>query len=401
VIALYPTLMTVSRTLVIALTLAAAPDSAPLAAQTPQRPSSRQAPARRAGSVSVEDATELTNGWAQLAEGRPVQALIRAQRVLGKEPRSIAGLVLAIEADIANHGAAAGLAQYEHWLGARTLEEPGALRRIARAVLVEGATQKGDQGARIEALRGLAADGDAQAAREVTDLIAHGAIPTRSRAALGDERAVGALIAQLNQGGPGQVQTIDALGQSGNALAIPSLVARLRDPRQEIRAAALDALGRLGDTDIVPQLTPLLSDSNLRVRVSAAGALLQLGDFGGVQMLQGLMTDPSPSARLLAAQALASHPDGSWIAVVRELAMGEDPEIRAAAARLLGPHDPEFARAVLNALATDDNPALRDLAALDLGEVATSDLTALRGLMKSDAPLTRVKAAAQLLAVTR
>lgn len=350
--------------------------------------------------MSVEAATELTNGWAQLAEGRPVEALIHAQRVLDKEPRSVAGMVLAIEADIANHGAAAGLAQYEHWLGARTLEEPGALRRIARAVLVEGATQKADQGARIEALRALAADGDPQAAREVTDLIAHGAIPTRSRAALGDERAVAALVAQLNQGA-GQVQTIDALGQSGSALAIPSLVARLQDPRQEIRAAALDALARLGDADVVPQLTPLLSDSNLRVRVSAAGALLQLGDFSGVQMLQGLMTDPSPSARLLAAQALASHPDGSWIAVVRELAMGDDPEIRAGAARLLGPHDPEVARAVLNALATDDNPALRELAALDLGEVATSDLTALRGLMKSDAPLTRVKAAAQLLAVTR
>lgn len=395
-------LMVMVRSYVFALALAAALVPGMLFAQAPQRSSAeRQAPARRPGTISVEDATELTNGWALLTEGRADQALTRAERVLATQPRSVAALVLAVEAEIARAGALAGLAQYERWLGPRTIEEPGVVRRIARAVLVEEGAQRGDEGARVEALRALANDGDAQAARDVADLTARGEIPTRARAALGDERAVRALIAELNQGGPGQVRTIDALAASGSPLAIPPLLDRLQDPRQEIRAAALDALGRLGDVDLAPRLTPLLSDSNARVRVTAAGALFRLGDFSGIQTLQGMMADPSPRVRLLAAEALASRPDSSWVAQVRELATAEEPEVRAAAARLLGPHDPEFARAVLNALAADANPAIRELATLGLGEVATSDLTALRGLLRSGSPLTRAKAGAQVLAVTR
>ena len=113
------------------------------------------------------------------------------------------------------------------------------------------------------------------------------------------------------------------------------------------------------------------------------------------------MTDDSPAARLMAAQALASQPDGAWFAVVRELTASDDQEVRAGAARLLAPHDPSYARAILNELATSDNPAIRELAALDLGEVVSSDLTELRGMLKSDSLLTRAKAGAQVLAVTR
>ena len=349
----------------------------------------------------MEDATELTNGWALLTEGRAAQALARAEGVLARDPRSAAALSLAVDAEIARAGALAGLARYERWLGARTVEEPGILRRVARALLLEESSQRSDESARTVALRALAEDGDARAAQMVASVAAHGDLPPRSRAALGDEKAVRALIAELEQAGPGQVRTIEALAASGSSLAIPPLVERLKDPRQEIRAAALDALGRIGDLSLAPQLAPLLSDSNARVRVTAAGALLRIGDSSAYPALQGLMADPSPATRLLAAEALASRPDGSWVAQVRELATDEDPEIRAAAARLLGPHDPEFARAVLNALAADDNPAIRELATLNLGEVVTSDMTALRALMKTGAPLARARAGAQVLALTR
>lgn len=367
---------------------------------TAQRSSAPQR-ASLAVAVTVEDAAVLANGWALLADGKPADALARALRILQKEPRSIAGLDLAVEADLANHGALAGLAQYEHWLGGRAIEEAGVLRRIARALLVETALQRSDQEARVEALRGLAADGDAEAKRQIAAVVSQQTIPPRSRAALGDQNAVRSLVAQLDQGGPGLVVTIDALGESRSPQAVPALVARLRDPRQEIRAASAQALGRIGDANQAPQLIPLLSDTSLPVRASAAGALLQLGDSTGVPALEALLTDESPSTQLLGAQGLASHPDGSWDAVVRQLTASDDPEVRAGAAKLLAPHDPALAREVLNALASDDNAAIRDLAALNLGDVVPSDLTELRGMLKSASLRTRAKAGAQVLGVTR
>lgn len=397
--------MSLRRLLLVTIALGIAPLGGDLLAQSAQRrnPVGPGAPptTRLAAAITVEDAAVLANGWALLADGKPADALARALRILQKDPRSIAGLDLAVEADLANHGAQAGLAQYEHWLAGRPVEEPGVLRRIARALLLEIALQQGDHAARVEALRGLAADGDPEAKRQIAAVVAQGTIPPGSRAALGDQNAVRALLAQLDLGGPGQVVTIDALGESRSPLAVPALVARLRDPRQEVRAAAAAALGKIGDADQVPQLAPLLSDTSLHVRVSAAGALLTLGDASGVTELETLMTDESATTRLMAAQALASHPDGSWSSVVRELASSEDPEVRAGAARLLAAQDPAFARAVLNDLANDDNPAIRELAALDLGEVVSSDLTELRGMLKSESLLTRAKAGAQVLAVTR
>jgi hypothetical protein len=372
---------------------------APAAAQG--RKAQPEPPLLAPGIISVQEATELTNGWAQLTEGHAAQALARAQQILARDPRNVAALVLAVEAEILRGGALAGLTEYERWLGQRTIEEAGVIRRAARAALAESAAQRADVRARVEALRALAEDGDGEAARLLSAATSGNRVPADARAALGDEHAVQALLADLKNGGPAQVRTVEALGASGSALAGPALVECLKDPRQEVRAAALEALGNLGDADRVPQIAPLLRDSNARVRTMAAGALLRLGDPTGVPVLQQMMADPSVSARLLAAQALASQPDSSWVAQVRELATAEEPEVRAEAARLLGPHDPEFARSVLNALSADDNPAVREMASINMGEVVTSDLSMLRSMLRSTVPLARARAAARVLVITR
>ncbi|MGH9373170.1 MAG: HEAT repeat domain-containing protein, partial [Vicinamibacterales bacterium] len=321
-------------------------------------------------------------------------------QVLAAYPRSGGALVLAVEAEIARGGAAAGLAQYERWLGQRTLEEPAVLRQVAKATLREQAVQQQDATARAEALRALEADGDRHPVEPDQAAQKPGPSATRASAATGDERAVKALIGQLNKG-VSDVRTIDALGESGSTLAIAPLVERLKEPRSEVRGAAADALGKLGDSSMAARLKPLLSDRNGYVRVKAAGALFRLGDFSGMQMLQELMADPSPELRLAAAEAMASKPDGAWTALVRELTTVSNPEIQARAARLLAPHDPESSRKVLETLAAHENPAIRDLASNGLGDVATTDLTTLRGLIKSRSRLTRVRASTRVLEVTR
>jgi HEAT repeat protein len=359
------------------------------------------AAARVSGKTVPSDLMELAGGWAFLAQGQVDQARKAAAQVLKSSPRSVGALLLAVETDIVSEGASAALTQYDRWLGERTMEEPGVLRRIAYGTLRGEARQTEDAPARVEALRSLAADGDEQAAAELSRAQgAAGVADSWASAAKGDPRAATALIAQLNNGIV-DVRAIDALGESGSKAAIAPLTAQLKDMRPHIRAAAASALGKLGDTSVVAALKPMLNDPTAAVRVNAAGALYRLGDSTGVPLLQQLMAEQSPQVRLAVAEVMASRPDGTWMALLKDLIADQNPEIQARAARLLAPHDPDSARKILDPLARHENPAIRDLAAQGLGDVVTSDLTSLRGLLRNPSRLTRVRAAARILDVTR
>jgi HEAT repeat protein len=86
---------------------------------------------------------------------------------------------------------------------------------------------------------------------------------------------------------------------------------------------------------------------------------------------------------------------------VRQLTEEPDPAIRAGAARLLAPQEPEVARSVLQSLGGDENAAVRELASQGLSDAIPEDLPSLRGLLRSPAPLTRVRAARRVLTITR
>jgi HEAT repeat protein len=357
------------------------------------------------GSVAIEEAMLLTNGWARMAEGKPADAAAAAGQALAKWPRSVAALSLAVEAAMARVGAGAGLDQYEQWLNGRTVEEPGILRRIARMSLRQAATSGTDLAVKVAALRALSEDGDADAAAELSRISARSpgrdSLATRTMASTGDEAAVRKVLADLKTGSTNEVEALDALGASRSPLAVQSLVARLSDQRQEIRGAAVLALGQIGDPALVSYVKPLVSDRSLFVRARAAQSLLRLGDDSAWPMLQEMSLDESASTRLLAAESMASRPDASWLGLVHQLTQDDNPEIRANAARLLAPHEPDVARAVLESLAVDENSAIRELAAVSQSEAIPNDLLSLRRLLRSDAPMTRVRAAAQILAVTR
>ncbi len=370
------------------------------AQQPASRQPRRQSASRLPGAISVQEATELTNGWALLAEGQPAQAAARAARVLATSPRSAAALILAVEAEVARAGAAAALTQYEQWLGTRPLDEPALVRRIGYAMLREEAAQQQEPAVRREALKALAEEGDTSAAGTLAQPSRDTAGDARGPAPAGDAEPVDALIADLDRRG-NEVRAIEALGAAENKRAVDPLVQKLKDERIEVRGAAAEALGKIGERDAAANLKPLLSDRNIYVRVKAAGALLRLDDDSGLPILQAMMLDPAADTRLAAADAMASRPDAAWLAAVRQLTEEPDPAVRAAAARLLAPHEPEIARAVLQSLASDENAAVRELAAQGLGEVMAQDLPTLRGLLRSPSRLTRVRAAQRVLALTR
>jgi hypothetical protein len=371
------------------------------AQQPANRQPRRQAASRLPGAISVQEATELTNGWALLAEGQPAQAATRAARVLATSPRNGAALILAVEAEVARAGAAAALNQYEQWLGTRPLDEPAVVRRIAYAMLREEAAQQQEPAVRREALKVLAEEGDTSAAKTLAQPPSRGtAGDTPGSAPAGEAEPVDALITDLDRRGS-EVRAIEALGASENTRAVDPLLQKLKDERIEVRGAAAEALGKIGQRDAVANLKPLLSDRNIYVRVKAAGALLRLDDDSGLPILQAMMLDPSADTRLAAADAMASRIDAAWLAAVRQLTEEPEPAVRAAAARLLAPHEPEIARTVLQSLASDENAAVRELAAQGLGEVMAQDLPTLRGLLRSPSRLTRVRAAQRVLALTR
>jgi HEAT repeat protein len=389
----------IQNTIAVALAFVVCADPRALARQAPAAPPQSAAP----GGSPAPETPDVANGWILLAQGKADQAAARAAQALTANPRSGAALLLAIEADVVRGGALRGLGAYEKWLGPRTVEEPAALRRLATATLQEGAQQNQDAGARVEALRALAENGDRaaseQLAREAET--ANGAI-LRALASVGDEAAVKKLIAERKEGSAQTVTAIDALGASGSRLVAAPLVEYLKDERMEVKGAALNALRNVGGTQTVDAIKPLLADRTLYVRVQAAGALLRKGDDSGLPILQALLADPSPASRVMAAEALSTRPDAAWLTAVKALATTGDAETRATAAGLLAPHDPELAGRVLESLSTDPNPAIRDLAGSVAGDAASTvtNLTTLRHLLKSPDRRAKVRAAARLLTLT-
>ena len=369
--------------------------AAPAAAQTAP-------PVMPPAAIPVEEAAVLAQYWALLAEGKYDEAARTAGQVLNRHPRNVAVLSLVVETDIAHGGATTALSSYETWLGNRSVEEPGILRRIARAVLYEWARQSTNSSARSEALIALVKDGDSNAIGVLGAMVQGGQESgLRAGARLQDPQAIDQIVARLRATPGLKLRDIQLLADSGSRRAVPALIELLADPQHENRAAAADALGRMGGPEAENALGPVLQDPHGLVRLSAAAALFRMGNFAGAGLLNDLAANDSASIRRSAAALMASQPDESWKNLVRGLLSDPDPVIRLDAARLIAPHDPGAARAVLDQLAFDDNLAIREETELVLAELPISAMTDLRVLMRNGRPLARVRAAGRLLDITR
>jgi HEAT repeat protein len=352
-------------------------------------------------SVSPSDAAVLAEGWALLAKGDIANAGRRADDVLSRAPRSGSALSLAVDTALAGGGSGAGLSRYEQWLGSRTAEEPAILRAIARALLIEAASDERNPTARGLALDALTRAGEAAAldAELRRKAYAGSDTETRALAAGGDKPALQMLIAQLSIPG-NKLGLIESIAATKAPAAVRPLVNLLHDPVIETRVAAIDALGQIGDPSAVQPLQAAFRDPSGYVRLHAASALFRLGDATGIKMLQDLAQAPAAKDRVFAAKALAAQPDGAWMSLVRGLISNPDPDIRLDAATLLAKEDPDSARPVLQQLARDTNPAVRDQAMLAMIDDLPGDLTGLRAWLRSANRMVRVNAAGRILELT-
>lgn len=351
-----------------------------------------------------EEAALLAQGWTKLAAGDAGAAAEIAAEALGLFPASPAALLLVVDADIARAGSLAALSSYEAWLGGKRLDAAYVLRRIARAALREAAAGT-EARPRLAALRILAADKDTDAIATLTQASSQGQMTeTVELARLGQERAVRALIGQLQAPIGHRATVIEALGDSRSRLAVAPLTKLLSDNDVTTRALAASALGRLGATEAVPALRPLLADEKqiFPVRFAAAGALHRLSDPSGTIFLQQIVADnPHSQVRINAAQQLAATGDTSWQPVVRSLAGDRDPTVRLGVSRLLAPYDQPLAQSLLEALLLDQNLVVRELASAALAGQVAADFATLRRLLRGAEAVMRVAAAGRILELTR
>ncbi len=352
---------------VIALAMLApiAPDLVAQQTQPPQTPP--PLPVAQPPVVVSQEALLLAQGWGYLSAGDVAHAAGVSAQVLTQFPLSEAGLALGIEIELVRTGWLGALDLYERWLGARHMDEPYGLRRIARASLREALH---NAEARTIALEALITDGDQDALAQATAESRAGKFSdTQALAKIGDERAVRALIAELDTMPDARGPIILALGQSRNRIAVPALVKLLGDQKDETQAKAAEALGLIGDSSVADKLRPLLDTAHPPfVRFAAARALGQLGDASGTAFIRNAMdsTTGQPGMsyyRVQAAAALAAiGPDTGWLDTARSLLSDPDPNVRAEAAQIVAPYDNAAAKDALTTLTADPNPAIRQKA---------------------------------------
>ncbi|WP_333099968.1 HEAT repeat domain-containing protein [Microcoleus sp. Pol12A6] len=198
---------------------------------------------------------------------------------------------------------------------------------------------------------------------------------------IGDAPAIPGLL-KLVEDSDSDVRWIaaDALGNIGDAPAIPGLLKLVEDPDSDVRGMAAYALGKIGDDRAIPGLLQLLEDSHSYVRSTAADALGKIGDDRAIPGLLQLLEDSHSEVRRRAADALGNIRNGRAIPGLLKLVEDSDSDVRSTAADALGNIGGARAIPGLLKLVEDSDSGVRGMAAYALGKIG--DARAIPGLLK-------------------
>jgi HEAT repeat protein/beta-lactamase regulating signal transducer with metallopeptidase domain len=167
--------------------------------------------------------------------------------------------------------------------------------------------------------------------------------------------------------------------QDTTNIAVPALIAALKDENVEVRRAAARSLSNHRDRRAVPALIEALKDGDAEVRMCAADGLGEVADPRAVPGLSALLKDGSKDVRRAALNALDEFagqvPDETILAALND----SDADVRMAALNLASnrhssgdrdggqPADPRYVAAFTRLLG-DANSDVRQHAASALGE---------------------------------
>jgi HEAT repeat protein/beta-lactamase regulating signal transducer with metallopeptidase domain len=171
--------------------------------------------------------------------------------------------------------------------------------------------------------------------------------------------------------------------QDTTSIAVPALIAALRDPDVEVRRVAVQSLSNFEDPRAVPGLVGALKDTDTEVRMYAAVALGNLGDERALPGLLAALKDSNSEVRQHALSALQSMPKVPDEAILTALS-DSDTDVRQQAISLavsrMSDHDdddnvkadPRYITA-FGRLLTDADADIRHEAAHGLGSAGLSE----------------------------
>ena len=152
-----------------------------------------------------------------------------------------------------------------------------------------------------------------------------------------------------------------ALGALGDKRAVKALVRALGEPAPRVRAAAARALGEIGDASGIDALLVATSDGNPKVRVAAVQALGSIGTEGVVEAIARAVTDSDDSVRMAALKAVAGLSPAA-IHIARRGLSATTAEERVLAVQALGTLGTPDALDYLHDGLDDNHPRVRDAA---------------------------------------
>ena len=339
-----------------------------------------------------------------LQQGRVPEAVVMADSLVRRQPRSRDAAAVQIEARTAADETARAFAAYDRFANLAGAHDAKLLEPLARHQLRRVVANTDDPRLTCAALERLARSGDEPALLQLRQISEKnrgaqaGAFADAALARLGDSGAVSRLSSGEWAAGVrdknGVVEILDTVPGPASTAQLRGL---LDEASPQTRSLAAAALARRGDKDSIAALRSMLSDEWPEVRSWAALALRQLGDSAGDETVARMMKSPVAEVRVDAVIADRSVPDATRTSELKAALDDASSEVRLKAARALATLEPTAAQAALAKLTADGNPAIRTEAAAALEQFAPIDVGLSRRLMTDGSDWVRVHAAGAAL----
>jgi HEAT repeat protein len=164
-----------------------------------------------------------------------------------------------------------------------------------------------------------------------------------------------------------------ALGEIGDAMAMEPLIAALKDPKKDVRDAAVEAIGKIGgDPRAVVAFAEPLKNGNSIAREEAASSLGKIRHKSAVEHLIPALKDEDCFVRQSAAASLGKIGEPSAVEALAQTLKDEDKDVRQTAAIAIGEIGGAAAVEPLLQLLKDESVMVRYRAVESLGRIGGS-----------------------------
>jgi HEAT repeat protein len=129
---------------------------------------------------------------------------------------------------------------------------------------------------------------------------------------------------------------MDMLGRRGDGIALPAVLAALKDEDQAVRLASIQAAARLGGNDALPSILEVLKSSGRPDEINAVKEVLIR--YKGERVLSSMavsLSEGSSQAQVALLEVLAARQAKEHLDEVFPLTKSDDPSVRLAAIRAL------------------------------------------------------------------